>query len=58
MRVTNKKIINKTENLMDLLNELKNNDFTGFIRINFSQGGITKIEKTEDILDQLKHHEP
>ena len=40
----------KTEKLFELLNELKDGQFTGFIRINYSQGGITKIEKTEEIL--------
>lgn len=40
----------KTEKLIELMNDLKNKGFTGFIRINFSQGGITKIEKNEEIL--------
>lgn len=40
----------KIDKLMELLNELKNKNFTGFIRINYSQGGITKIEKNEEIL--------
>jgi hypothetical protein len=40
----------KTEKVIELLNDLKKNEFTGFIRINYSQGGITKIEKTEEIL--------
>lgn len=39
----------KQEKLITLLIELKKNRFTGFIKVNFSQGGITKIEKTEDI---------
>jgi len=40
----------KKEKIIDLLNELKKKEFTGFIRINFSQGGITRIEKNEEIL--------
>ncbi len=40
----------KIDKLIELLNELKNKGFTGFIRINYSQGGITKIEKNEEIL--------
>ncbi len=44
----------KIENIIDLLNELKNREFTGFIRINYSQGGITKIEKNEEILKKAQ----
>jgi hypothetical protein len=40
----------KQEKIIELLNELKKIQFTGFIRINFSQGGITRIEKNEEIL--------
>ncbi|MEA5115083.1 MAG: hypothetical protein VB050_13760 [Geobacteraceae bacterium] len=40
----------KKEKIIDLLNDLKEIQFTGFIRINFSQGGITRIEKNEEIL--------
>jgi len=40
----------KQEKITELLNELKKTQFTGFIRINFSQGGITRIEKNEEIL--------
>jgi len=43
-------MIEKQDKFIELLNELKNKKFTGFIRINFSQGGITRIEKNEEIL--------
>jgi hypothetical protein len=38
------------EKAIELLRKLENSQFTGFIRINYSQGGITKIEKNEEIL--------
>jgi cell division septation protein DedD len=44
----------KQEKIIELLNELKKKQFTGFIRINFSQGGITRIEKNEEILKKAK----
>ncbi len=40
--------------LIMLLNDLKKDEFTGFLKINYSQGGITKIEKTEEIFKKLK----
>ncbi len=40
----------KQARLIELMNELKNRQFTGFIKINFSQGGITRIEQNEEIL--------
>jgi hypothetical protein len=42
------------EKLMRLLANLGKEGFTGFIRINYSQGGVTKIEKTEEILKKIK----
>jgi hypothetical protein len=44
----------KKEKLVDLLDELTRKEFTGFIRINYSQGGITRIEKNEEILKKPK----
>jgi hypothetical protein len=44
----------KQEKIIELLNELKKKQFTGFIRVNFSQGGITRIEKNEEILKKTK----
>ncbi|NVN93444.1 MAG: hypothetical protein HXX11_23005 [Desulfuromonadales bacterium] len=39
----------KQDKFIELLHELKKKRFTGFLKINFSQGGITKVEQTEDI---------
>jgi bisphosphoglycerate-dependent phosphoglycerate mutase len=44
----------KIEKVLTLLNDLQKNEFTGFIRINYSQGGITKIEKNEEILKKVQ----
>jgi len=41
----------KTEKLLELLKSLKEGRFTGFIQINYSQGGITRVEKHEEILN-------
>lgn len=43
----------KHEKLILMLNDLKKTRFTGFIRINYSQGGITRIEKNEDVLNKV-----
>lgn len=40
----------KFTKLIDYLNALKGNGFTGYIKINFSQGSIGRIEKFEEIL--------
>jgi cell division septation protein DedD len=44
----------KIEKVLELLNDLKKTQFTGFIRINYSQGGITRIEKNEEILKKAQ----
>ncbi len=44
----------KIEKVIELLNDLNKNEFTGFIRINYSQGGITRIEKNEEILKKTQ----
>ena len=44
---------NKMARLADLVNviqDMNENKFTGYIKINFSQGGIGRIEKYEEIL--------
>ena len=43
-------MIDKQDKFIEFLNELKNKRFTGFVRINFSQGGITRVEKNEEVL--------
>jgi hypothetical protein len=40
----------KLVKLNDLLKELMDGKFTGYIKVNFSQGGIGRIEKFEEIL--------
>jgi len=47
----------KPEQIAHLIRQLKDSAFTGFIRINFSQGGITEIEKNEKILKKTLHQE-
>lgn len=44
----------KREKVIALLNDLQLNEFNGFIKINYSQGGITKIEKNEEILKKVE----
>ncbi len=44
----------RIEKLVEFLHDLKRDEFTGFLRINYSQGGITKIEKTEEILRKIQ----
>ncbi len=42
--------LKKINLVKELLNDLKMSEFTGFIKISYSQGGITKVERNEDIL--------
>ncbi len=35
--------------IAEVLKGLEKNDFTGFIRISFSRGGITQVEKNEEM---------
>lgn len=41
---------NRLAELLTVLQEMTEKDFTGHIKINFSQGGIGRIEKYEEIL--------
>ena len=44
---------NQTDRFKELalyLKELQAAGFTGYIKVNFSQGGIAKIEKFEEVL--------
>jgi hypothetical protein len=36
--------------LVNVIQEMNEKEFTGYIKINFSQGGIGRIEKYEEIL--------
>ena len=40
----------KLQRLVEVLQDLVHKEFTGHIKINFSQGGIGRIEKFEEIL--------
>ena len=40
----------KLMRLMEVMKILVNEKFTGYIKVNFSQGGIGRIEKFEEIL--------
>lgn len=42
--------VEKSANLMQMIMELSERKFTGFIKINFSSGSVGKIEKFEEIL--------
>ena len=44
----------KLDKLVQLLRFHMGDEFTGHIKINFSQGGIGRIEKFEEILKNLK----
>jgi hypothetical protein len=40
----------KLDKLIDHLSSIRGTEFTGYIKINFSQGNIGRIEKFEEIL--------
>ena len=40
----------KLVRLMEVMKSLADEKFTGYIKVNFSQGGIGRIEKFEEIL--------
>jgi hypothetical protein len=44
----------KFSKLIDYLNALQGNGFTGYIKVNFSQGSIGRIEKFEEVLRHAK----
>jgi hypothetical protein len=44
----------KEKRIIELLKSLRNNAFTGFIRISYDVGGICRIEKNEEILKKAK----
>lgn len=39
----------KFEKLVEILKDLKKSEFTGSLKINFSQGGVGRIEKFEEM---------
>lgn len=40
----------KLEMLVDYLKAIRSDNFTGYIKVNFSQGNIGRVEKFEEIL--------
>ena len=38
------------EKMVELLKDLMKGQFTGYLKINFSQGGISRVEKFEEVL--------
>jgi hypothetical protein len=50
MTKKNDKQVEKLEKLVEVMMSLMGQEFTGHIKINFSQGGIGRVEKFEEIL--------
>lgn len=44
------KHLKKLDKLKDVMRDMVDGEFTGHVKINFSQGGIGRIEKFEEIL--------
>jgi hypothetical protein len=42
--------LEKFRKLVDFLEDVKERNFTGYIKVNFTQGSIGRIEKFEEIL--------
>jgi len=40
----------KLKRLFEYLMRIRNNNFTGYIKINFTQGNVGRVEKFEEIL--------
>jgi len=40
----------KLEKLMDYMSRIRRENFTGYIKVNFSQGSIGRVERFEEIL--------
>jgi hypothetical protein len=49
------KHMKKLEKLKEIMQGMVNDEFTGHVKINFSQGGIGRVEKFEEILKDEKH---
>jgi hypothetical protein len=46
------KHLKKLEKLNEVMQNMVDGEFTGHVKINFSQGGIGRIEKFEEILKE------
>lgn len=49
--------VTKFKRLVEVLQDMIDKEFTGHVKINFSQGGIGRIEKFEEILRSGLHGE-
>jgi hypothetical protein len=50
VKAIEKKSKNKLALLMEYLDGIKSQNFTGYIKVNFSQGTIGRVERFEEIL--------
>ena len=50
--LTVKKAAKKMKRLMEYLQGIQDQNFTGYIKVNFSQGSVGRIEKFEEILSK------
>ncbi len=46
------KHLKKLEKLKEVMHAMVDEEFTGHVKINFSQGGVGRIEKFEEILKE------
>lgn len=46
------KHLKKIERLREVMQDMVDDEFTGHVKINFSQGGIGRVEKFEEILKE------
>lgn len=46
------KHLKKLDKLKEVMHDMVDREFTGHVKINFSQGGIGRIEKFEEILKE------
>ena len=50
MKNVNNNQVDRFKKLEKFLKELQAENFTGYIRVNFSQGSIARVEKFEEVL--------
>ncbi len=46
----------KLEDVIRFLREAREKRFTGYIKINFSQGGVGRVERFEEVQFRRKNH--
>jgi hypothetical protein len=54
VREINSKQKSKIDKVTDYLKEIHGDSFTGYIKINYTQGNIGRIERFEEILKQSR----